>query len=143
MPIEANRKVVPDVQNSALHIVAVGKLCSGQLVISTAMEKMFENLPPQVQLNEQQTALLEKRFAALRKAVTEARKLKDMPQGRHPIKYSDDFMFRLSRPICRTYARIAVSFSRWDVLPGDSRRRYRGRLGILPGSAERRSLHGR
>jgi hypothetical protein len=90
--IEANRRPVPDEGNSALHIVAVGKLRAGQPVITPAMEKMFENLPSQVQLNEQQTAHLEKRFAMLRAAVVEARKLKDMPEGRHPIKYSVDWI---------------------------------------------------
>jgi hypothetical protein len=86
--IEASRKVVPDAGNSALHIVAVGKLLAGQPVITPAMEKIFENLLPQVGLNEQQAVHLAKRLAILGKAAVEARKLKDMHQGRHPIRYS-------------------------------------------------------
>jgi hypothetical protein len=89
--IEANRKAVPDAGNSALRILAIGKLLAGQPIITPALEKIVENLPPEVQLNEQQSAYLEKRFANLWTAVVEARNLKDMPHGRYPIKYADDW----------------------------------------------------
>jgi len=90
--LEANRKVVTDAENSALQILAVGKLRAGQWVFTPAMEKMVDDLPPQVQFNAQQTAHLDKRLAILGKTVIEARKLKDMPEGRFPINYSDDFI---------------------------------------------------
>jgi hypothetical protein len=111
--IEASRKAVPDAGNSALHIVAVGKLRAGQTVITPPMEKVFENLPPEVQLSEQQRDHLEKRFAILLAAVVEARKLKDMPLGRHPIKYSDDGLSTLVPHL--TDAWEVCALLQWDA----------------------------
>jgi hypothetical protein len=111
--IESSRKAVPDARNSALHIVAVAKLRGGQQVITPAMEKAFENLPPQVQLNEQQATLLEARFAILQKAVPEARKLEDMPEGRYPITYSEDFISTLVPHL--QDAREVCELLRWDA----------------------------
>jgi hypothetical protein len=111
--IEANRKAVPDAGNSALHILAIGKLLAGQPVITPALQMMVENLPPEVQLNEQQSDYLEKRFANLSTAVVEARKLKDMPHGRYPIKYSDDC---LSTPMPHLQdAWRACELLQWDA----------------------------
>lgn len=90
--IEAKRKIVPDDRNSALHIMAIKKLLGGQSVQTVASEKMFDNLAPEVQLNEQQAAYVRKRIDALKKAAVESRKLKDMPDGRFPINYSVDFI---------------------------------------------------
>jgi hypothetical protein len=112
--IEAARKVVPDAENSALHIVAIGKLRGGQTVITPDTEKMFENLPPQVLLNEQQAVHLERRFAVLRKTVAEARKLKDMPEGRYPIEYSDAWM-DIPCPHLQE-AREACELLKWDAV---------------------------
>jgi hypothetical protein len=111
--IEASRKVVPAAGNSALHIVAVAKLRAGQSVITAAMEKVFENLPPHVQLNEQQIDYLEKRFAILQAAVVEARKFKDMPRGRHPIKYSEDWISTLVPHL--QDAREVCELLNWDA----------------------------
>jgi hypothetical protein len=90
--IEAKRRAVPDDRNSALQIMAVRRLQGGQAVIITqGIQPAFDNLLPQVQLNEQQSELLASRFEGIKQAVVEARKLKDMPDGRFPIKYSADF----------------------------------------------------
>jgi hypothetical protein len=86
--IEANRKVLSSAQNSALHILSITNLLGGQSVVTPGTEKMFEGLSSQIRLNEQQTAILEKRFEVLRKAVVEARKLTDMSDGRYPMTYS-------------------------------------------------------
>jgi hypothetical protein len=111
--IEANRKTVPNDANSALHIVAVRKLMARQPVITPAMEKMFENLPSQVQLSEQQNAHLQKRFAILATAAVKARKLKDMPRGRHPIKYSEDWISTLVPHLQDT--REVCELLKWDA----------------------------
>jgi hypothetical protein len=113
LEIEANREVVPDAGNAALHIVAVAKLRAGQQVITPPMEKVFENLPPQVQLSARQVAHLDKRFALLRQAVVEARKLKDMPLGRHPIKHSDDGISTLVPHL--QDAREVCELLQWDA----------------------------
>src|SRR5207253_11136196 len=108
------RKLVPDSRNSALQIAAVGKLLAGQPVITPPAEAMFELLPAQARLSEEQAAFLAKRLATLRPAVLEARKLMDMPEGRAPIKYSDDFISTLV-PHVQT-AREVAELLRWDAV---------------------------
>src|SRR6202023_2851913 len=80
--LEAKGKGVPAIRNSSLHIMALRPLRGGQFVGTPALQKLFEYLPPEVALNDQQVAELAKRFQILRKAVVEARKLRDMPEGR-------------------------------------------------------------
>jgi hypothetical protein len=113
LEIEANRKVVPDTGNSALHVVLVAKLQGGQSVIMPTLEKIFENLPSHVQLNSQQIAHLGKRFQVLQKAVVEARKLKDMPEGRYPIKYDDTYIATLLPHVHD--ARSVCELLQWDT----------------------------
>jgi hypothetical protein len=84
--IEARRKEVPDAENSAFRIIAARQLLGGKIVASPATEKL-RKLPPQVRLDAQQAADLEKHLEVFRQAVVEARKLQDMPEGRWPIKY--------------------------------------------------------
>jgi hypothetical protein len=110
--IEAGRQVLPEGANSALQVMAVKKLLGGQGIHTPATDKMFDNLPPQVQLNLQQTAFLDKRFAALEKAVAEARKLKDMPEGRYPVRYSADFYTTVL--FCQD-ARASAELLQWDA----------------------------
>jgi hypothetical protein len=110
--IEAKRKAVRDDKNSALQIMAVKALLGGQSVWTPAMDWKFGDLPPQVQFNDQQVAYLEKRFDVLKNAAVEARKLKDMPEGRYPIKYSDDFFSTILN--CQE-ARGACEVLQWDA----------------------------
>jgi hypothetical protein len=107
--IEASRKTVPGAENSALHIVAVAKSKSLPNVITPDMA----NLPPQVELNEKQSLYLELDFGIHRTAVVESRKLKDMPQGRYPIKYSDD---SISTPMSHLHDALGVcELLKWDA----------------------------
>jgi hypothetical protein len=86
--IEASRKAVPDEDNSALQIIAVRKLLGGKMVLAA---KLTPKVPPHVQLNDKESAEIEKYLEGEPQAVLEARKLRDMPEGRWPIKYDDDF----------------------------------------------------
>ena len=111
--LEAERKALPDDQNSALQILAIKKITGGNGVWTMAMEKIFPGtLPPQVQLNDQQVLFLEERFEALKTVVPMARKLKDMPEGRFPIKYSVD---GISTVINCQDARECFSLLEWDA----------------------------
>ncbi|HWY88492.1 MAG TPA: hypothetical protein VNX28_17400 [Gemmataceae bacterium] len=93
--IEANRKAVPDEDNSALQIIAVRELLGGNMALAA---KLTPKVPPQVQLNDKESAEIDKYLEGESQAVFEARKLRDMPAGRWPIKYDDDF----TAPIPRT-----------------------------------------
>jgi hypothetical protein len=90
--IENARRRVPDERNSGVVVTAAAKLLAGQAIIVPAMEATFENLPPQLQLTEEQRGYLEKRLAGLTKAVLEGRKLKELPEGRYPIRYTEDYI---------------------------------------------------
>ncbi len=90
--IEARRETVPDAENSALLIIALAKKSRGISITAAPYDKIFpESLPPTARLNAQQTQHLEARFKLLGKVREEWRALKDMPRGRFPIRYSEDY----------------------------------------------------
>ena len=92
MDLEADRRQVADKDNSALHIIATRRK-GGPVSIKSAVpnyDKIFNQVPPNAQLNAQQVQLIRTELAKLAKALEDARKLKDMPDGRYPITYTDD-----------------------------------------------------
>jgi hypothetical protein len=96
LEIEADRRKIPDNENSARHAMATVSLARGFHVSSVKeYDRVFDKLPPAVQLNTQQIQLIRGQLAKQPKALVEARKLKDMPYGRFPIVYSDDFICTL------------------------------------------------
>ena len=93
MELEADRPNIPDRENSALHIIAVTRMAGGfNVSVAPNYEQIFEKLPLTAQLNLQQSELIRGELAKIAKPLAEARKLKDMPRGRFPITYSDDFI---------------------------------------------------
>jgi hypothetical protein len=93
MELEADRPDIPDQENSALHINAIRRMAGAFCVgMAPNYEQIFEKLPPATQLNVQQSELIRGRLATIPGPLAEARKLKDMPRGRFPITYSDDFI---------------------------------------------------
>jgi hypothetical protein len=91
--IEADREKIPEKENSALHIIAVLRK-TGAFSVDAApnYEQIFDKLPTTTQLNKQQSELIRGELAKIAKPLAQARKLKDMPRGRFPITYSDDFI---------------------------------------------------
>jgi hypothetical protein len=84
---------IPDQENSALYIIAVASKAKNTRIAGAAnYELIFAKLPPNARLNSQQVELLRGQLGAIAKPLEEARKLKDMPRGRFPVKYSDDFI---------------------------------------------------
>jgi hypothetical protein len=55
-------------------------------------DTLFEKLPPNAQLNHQQSDLIRGQLNKIAKPLAEARKLKDMPYGRFKITISPDFI---------------------------------------------------
>jgi hypothetical protein len=79
--IERGRKVVPAAQNSAFHIMAITKLPSGLMLTVP-----FDKISAEVQFSEQQADWLSKRLDTFKTALTMARELKDMSDGRYPFE---------------------------------------------------------
>ena len=92
--IEADRPQMADSDNSALYIMAV--LRKGKISVwSPNRDAIFENLPANAQLNAQQVELIRTSFAKVPGQIEAARKLKGMPAGRCPLKFSDDWISTL------------------------------------------------
>jgi hypothetical protein len=96
--IEEDRKTYRDEENAALQTIVVAKLIGrGRNAIPNHpnYDDLFHNYPPERQLNAVQMNVIGEAFDRIEEARLEARKLKDMPGGRFPIKYSPDFISTL------------------------------------------------
>jgi hypothetical protein len=85
--IESNREPIPDDQNAALCVLAVGKSLP-EAWSGRALEQVLQALDPPNQLNEPQTALLRSELDRLPAALAEARRLADLPKGRYPVTWA-------------------------------------------------------
>jgi hypothetical protein len=96
LDLEAERPQYADTENSALHIIATvrkgGRVSIG---IVPNYDQIFEKLPANAQLNAQQVQLIRTEMAKMPRAIEDARKLKDMPGGRFPLTYNDDWISTL------------------------------------------------
>ncbi len=95
MEMEADRLQVADADNSALYIIAI--LGKGRISIGVVpnYDAIFDKLPANAQLNAQQDQLIRTEFAKIPGQIEAARKLKDMPEGRYPLTYTDDWISTL------------------------------------------------
>jgi hypothetical protein len=89
--LEADRRIVPDHENSALHCIAVANM-GGKVRVSDSpkYDEIFRNMPPNAMLTWQQEELIRTELAKVEKALPEARKLKDMTWGRMPTRFSPE-----------------------------------------------------
>jgi hypothetical protein len=90
--LEAKQPPVPDKDNSALQVLAVRKLIPRRWAGTSDFWELFHDVPPEAQLNEQQLAALRAELAKAPKALDEARKLADMPNGRYTVEWSPAFL---------------------------------------------------
>jgi hypothetical protein len=105
--LEADRAQVPEERNAAGPAAAVkGLLPKGwpawEVPVQEgppedeerrqALADGFANLEPQRRLNDEQTIALRREMKRAEKAVGEARKLTERSEGRHPIRYADDWV---------------------------------------------------
>ncbi len=95
MEMDADRPQVADADNSALHIMAILRKGKVSIGIVPNYDAIFAKLPANVQLNAQQDQLIRTEFAKIPGQIEAARKLKDMPEGRFPLTYSDDWIATL------------------------------------------------
>jgi len=108
--VEADRAVIPERENSALVVLAIKPLLPAKWPFwfhplpaedpkgeakRAALELSFTHLEDQRQLNGEQIEALRTELKRAAAALTEARKLADMPEGRYPISYKADFISTL------------------------------------------------
>jgi hypothetical protein len=94
--IEADRKAYSDDQNGALQTIAIAKLLGRNSVsIHPNYGDLFDNYPPERQLNSVQMEVIREAFDRIEEARIEAGKLKDLHGGRFAITYSPDFISTL------------------------------------------------
>ena len=91
--LEAERKTHRDEDNSALHIIKVRRMITGPVPGGQKdHDEAFKDLPPCTRLNLQQLEMIRAAFDQYPEALIEARKLKDMPQGRFKLTITPDFI---------------------------------------------------
>lgn len=93
--LERQRPIIPDEENSALQIIATQKVFPLKWApVEHTGHPTIRDLPPEVQLTGKQTEDLTRdlRSGAGARVVAAARKLADMPDGRFPIQWSDDWI---------------------------------------------------
>ena len=96
MEIEEDRPNIPDAEISALHIMAARrKGAKASVNAAPNYELIFKVLPPTARLNRQQILFIRAELGKIKNPLEDARKLKDMPRGRFPMNYSDDFISTL------------------------------------------------
>jgi hypothetical protein len=87
--MEADRKTIPDEENSYVQVVEVIRLLgrggAGTPGANKHHPQVFGELPPTAELNAQQIEIIRDAFEKSAAALVEARKLKDFPRGRFPI----------------------------------------------------------
>jgi hypothetical protein len=89
--IEAARAVVPDEENSALAIGRAHALLPLRWPPQDLGER-FSLPPPQARLDDEDAAWIADELCQRQDALLEARKLADLPKGRHAITWKPDFV---------------------------------------------------
>lgn len=112
--LDGQRPRPADKDNSVLQVQTVKRLLPARWGSSPGYYQLFEDLPPEAQLNAQQIGALKGALQAVPRARDEARKLADMPAGYFPIQWSPDFISTYMAPIQET--REVASFLRDDAL---------------------------
>src|SRR5262245_43427994 len=89
--MEADRKVLPDEENSYVQVLKVIRLLgrggAGTPGANKHHPQVFGELPPTAELNAQQMEMIRDAFEKSAATLVEARKLKDFPHGRFAITW--------------------------------------------------------
>ena len=92
LDIEAAREVLTPEENSALQVSKIVAMGGIGRTWRNDFATQFEKLEAPYQLNELQIEMLREAQQDMQEALTEARKLKDMPKGRFALKWSADWI---------------------------------------------------
>jgi hypothetical protein len=95
--MDAKRKLVADKENGGLRVLDAARLIPAGWAARPAFERLQEMHergepePPEL-LDARRAAALRAELQRMRPAIRAARRLKDFPQGRYPLHWSDDFV---------------------------------------------------
>jgi hypothetical protein len=89
--LEARRRTVPDEENSALRVGMLSQGLPDGWDDPPCYQELGE-VPPPVQLGQQQTAELRAALGQRTQTLVQARKLADFPHGRYPVAWAPDFI---------------------------------------------------
>jgi hypothetical protein len=130
--LEAARAVVPESDNSAVVVTEAARWVPPFWPSLECFER-YHDLPPQERLRADAFFCLQNEFSEIQIAQTEARKLADLPYGRHPICYNVN-VFATPLPQIDHSQRLMTVLS-YDVLAcaedGDRKTALRSCRGIL------------
>jgi hypothetical protein len=101
--------VVPDDENSALVVSRAVALLPPRWSVDLADEH-YANRPPQMRLPAEDAAWLADEVCQRQDALLEARRLADLPKGRHPITFTRDFISTLMEPQQRSRAVLLLLY---------------------------------
>jgi hypothetical protein len=110
--LEARRSVLPDERNAALLVLRLRDRLAAANFEGKHRYQLFDELTPEAQMNEQQVENLRAALGADPELRRDLLRLKDLPAGRYPITYTDDF---ISTPFRAQEARRVVGFLQWDA----------------------------
>jgi hypothetical protein len=92
LPQLDEKRVRPqDQDNSALQAQAARRLIPTGFGSASGYAELFQDLPPEAQLNDQQVRALKAELQKAAKGRDEARKLADMPEGHFVMNWAPDF----------------------------------------------------
>jgi hypothetical protein len=111
--IEAKRATYPADQNAALEIPKINALLKPNYNQLNKEMDLLSGLDPPALLNQQQVDALHRLKAESSDATVEARKLVDLPHGRHPVTWSPDWISTILH--CQDN-RLAVNLLKHDAL---------------------------
>jgi ABC-type transport system involved in multi-copper enzyme maturation permease subunit len=133
LDIEADREIIPDEDNSSLIIREVKKSLPREWETGGDVKfyERFMDLTPENQLNDRQIQDLTNMFERFESTLMMARRLADMPRGRHPIHWSDDGLSTLL-PYTQD-ARTLANLLRYDALLRSQERHADGALESVRG----------
>ena len=111
----ADRAEIPDEKNGALAVMAVDRVL-GRPGFDMGQDnwELFEDLPPEAQLNLQQIDVLRAALGKHPKALEEARKLRRFTEGRFPIVHSKDWLNTNLDPLQR--CRNVMALLQYDAM---------------------------
>jgi hypothetical protein len=111
--LEARRVKPGEEANSAVWVLAAHKLLPAGAAGGPPLGQSFERLPPQDRLSGPRVKALRDALARASAALTEARRLKDLPAGRFPSAWANDWKATRSHS---PEARAVANLLAWDVL---------------------------
>jgi hypothetical protein len=123
--IEAAREQIPEEENSARVVIAAAKLLPKQWP-PQEFDSLFGQFAPEEQLAPDDFARLKQELDNVRPALKEARKLADMPRGRHHIEYKRFILDTVLNDQQET--RRIVSLLNYDALRNDQKRDMKAAL---------------